>query len=202
MVLKTSLHPPHLIDSRGFLPPSVFIPFCAYHINMNLLERKNENLSFNTCSQFNPTLLEGQLCYSLNLRSIETEKAKVVKGSGLTIILDQGILSNTNKPNKEEEDKENTERSLDLRAKTVEDNSARIYLSTLSSFTDHRAGSYALTALKKITGTGNFLKQPNEVKKCITGTYEECQARKYIENVQKQCGCVPWVLTSALTTKV
>ena len=127
----------------------------------------------------------------------------MLKGSGLTIILDQGILSNSDKPNKvEEEEKENTERSLDLRTTTFEDNSARIYLSTLSSFTDHRAGSYALTALKKITGTENFLKQPNAVKKCITGTYEECQATTYIENVLKQCGCVPWVLTSALTTKV
>ena len=80
--------------------------------------------------------------------------------------------------------------------------SARIYLNTLSSFTDFRAGSYAMTSLKKMTGTDSFLKQTDEEKKCRIETLEDCQARSYIDRVQEKCGCVPWALSTAQLTKV
>ena len=89
-----------------------------------------------------------------------------------------------------------------LASSGVDASSAKIYFNTLSSFTDYRAGSYAMTALKKMTGTDSFLKQTDEEKKCRIETPEDCQAKSFIESVQKKCGCVPWALSSALVTKV
>ena len=81
-------------------------------------------------------------------------------------------------------------------------NSARIYLNTLASFTDDKAGTYTLSSLKKMTGTDNFLGQSDEQKKCMKQTSENCHNRKYFENVQDKCGCVPWAVSSSRKTKV
>ena len=167
---------------------------------MGLLERDEKGVNFTSCSKFKPTVLEGQLCYSLNISSIEKEKTKVVKGEGLVIILDQGVLPSDDP--QEEEIKATNKMSLNLGSSAVDKSSARIYLNTLSSFTGHKAGSYAMTALKKMTGTDGFLKQSDEDKKCISSTWQECEAKGYIENVQKRCDCVPWALSGALSSQV
>ena len=65
-----SLHPPHLIDSSGSLTPAALIPFCAYQTNMTLLGQTRQDLPFPVCSQFQPVLFEGQLCYSLDLATL------------------------------------------------------------------------------------------------------------------------------------
>ena len=192
-----SLHPPHLVDSSGSLTPAGLIPFCAYQANMNILGAVKDDLNFTACSHFQPTVLEGQLCYSLNLTTIDTGNAKSGKGAGLVIIIDEGVQITD-----ETQNKESNENPRDLAALGVVSDSARIYLNTLSGFTDSRAGSYALTALKKMTGTGSFLKQSDREKKCRIGTLEDCEAKRYIERVQERCSCVPWALSSALASKV
>ena len=80
--------------------------------------------------------------------------------------------------------------------------SARIYLNTLSSFSDYRAGSYAMSALKKMTGTDSFLKQTNKLNNCKLETIESCQEKSYLDKVQESCGCIPWALSSAQSSKV
>ena len=91
---------------------------------------------------------------------------------------------------------------LAFASSVIDANSARVYINTLSSFTDYRAGSYAMSALKKMTGTKSFLKQNDKAKKCRIEAKEDCQAKSYIERLQKKCGCVPWSLRSALTVQV
>ena len=113
------------------------------------------------------------------------------------IILDIGV-QNTRKRQSEDSNKQ----PLALASSGVDSGSARIYLNTLSSFTDYRAGRYAMTALKKMSGTEGFLKQTDEEKKCRIETLEDCQARSYIEIVQQECGCLPWAISSALMLKV
>ena len=152
---KVSLHSPHLIDSSGSLTPAALIPFCAYQTNMTLLGQKAEGINFTTCSQFRPTVLEGQLCYSLNLRIIARDNTGAGLDNGIFILVDSGI----------------SEKELDIETETFGDeeivtmrmepssptkSSARIYLNTLSSISDYRAGSYAMSALKKMTGTDSF----------------------------------------------
>ena len=200
-VNQVSLHPPHLIDSSGSLTPAALIPFCAYQTNMTLLGQKADGINFTTCSQFKPTVLESQLCYSLNLRMITSHNTGAGLDNGIFILLDSGISE--------------IDQSMEMTTLGAEDivnmemepfspteSSARIYLNTLSSISDFRAGSYAMTALKKMTGTERFLKQTNMEKNCRSQELEDCQAKGYIDRVWKKCGCVPWALSSALVTKV
>jgi hypothetical protein len=74
--------------------------------------------------------------------------------------------------------------------------SARIYLNTLASFTDFREGKYAMSSLKQMAGTGSFLDLPEQKRHCQVQSFETCQALRYVEEVQKACGCVPWALSS------
>ena len=143
-------------------------------------------------------MLGGQLCYSLNLANIQTEKSSTGKRAGLVLVLDQGVENNENL----KRFMDNPEIPLDLEASEVDGGTSRIYLNTLSSFTDYRSGSYGMSALKKITGTESFLKQTNDKKMCQVQSFEDCQSERYLENVQKKCGCVPWSLTSALPSEV
>ena len=197
-----SLHLPHLIDSSGSLTPAALIPFCAYQTNMTVLGQERLDLPFQPCNKFKPTVLEGQLCYSLDMSTIEKEKSKVGVGAGLMIFLDQGNNNgNTQNPDFSKHFTDEF-RTLDLDASEDNDNSVRIYLNTLSSFTDSRSGSYALSSLKKMTGTDGFLQQTDAQKKCRNELFEDCQTELYIDTVQKKCGCVPWALSSALPAKV
>ena len=120
------------------------------------------------------------------------------KKGGLLILLDQGGLSSQDI----QENKIDIEDTLDLESSGVDAGSARIYLNTMASFSGYSSGSYALTALKKMTGTHSFLKQTDEEKKCRIETLEECQTANFITTVQEKCGCVPWALSSALVTQV
>ena len=194
---EVSLLPPHLIDSSGSLTPAALIPFCSYQANMNMLRGGKHGQTFTACSHFQPTVLEGQLCYSLNLTAIGTEKTETGEGAGLVIMIDIGV-QNTD----EFQSEDSNNNPLALSPSSAHAGSARIYLNTLSSFTDYRAGSYAMSSLKKMTGTASFLRQTNEEKKCRIETVEDCQARSYIGRVQEKCGCVPWAISSALVTKV
>ena len=45
-------------------------------------------------------------------------------------------------------------------------NSATIHLSTLDRFVDTKPGSYAMTSMKKMTGTSSFLDLPENIKDC------------------------------------
>ena len=72
-----SLHPPHLIDSSGSLTPAALIPVCAYQTNMTLLGQTRHDLPFTVCDKFQPTVLEGQRCYELDLSKIGTNKANL-----------------------------------------------------------------------------------------------------------------------------
>ena len=191
------LYPPHLIDSSGSLTPAALIPFCSYQANTSMIGEMKNNLNFTACSKFQPTVLNGQLCYSLNLTATQTGKVETGKGAELVIIIDTG-LENTD----ETQSEDSNANPLVLASSGFDANSGRLYINTLASFTDYRAGSYAMSALKKMTGTDSFLKQTDEEKKCRIETLEDCQAKIYIDRVQHKCGCIPWALSSALDVQV
>ena len=150
---EVSLHPPHLIDSRGALTPAALIPFCAYQTNMTIMGMTSHGLNFTACSNFRPTVLAGQLCYSLDLSAIKgIKETKVGSKFGLMMVMDPGKVDH-----EDNEEKELLQGSeivcLDLEPSSAATSSAKIYLNTLESFTDFRAGTYALSVLKKMTGT-------------------------------------------------
>ena len=89
--------------------------------------------------------------------------------------------------------------SIDLQQSSEESSSGRIYIDILSRFSSYEAGSFALTGLKKMTGTEPFIsKIPEKVRNCQVESYVECCARKYYEEWKSQCKCVPW--SSSLTS--
>ena len=164
---------------------------------MTQLGHSGQDLPFTVCSSFQPTVLEGQLCYSMTVKDIFKTKAGLK--NGLSLILDQGSMVET----KETEMKDDQYlSSLQIHSQEGDSRSARIYLSTLASFTDNRAGSYALSSLKKMTVTENFLGLSDIVKACQIETFEDCQVNSYIREVEKQCGCVPIALTMASSVEV
>ena len=181
---EVGIHPPHLIDTNGALTPNALIPFCAYQ--SNFLGHPRQDLPFTACDKFRPTVLQGQLCYSLDLSLIATNRTKADLREGLLLMIDPGRYED-----------ENDEPSMKL-----DTDGFKIYVNTLESFTGLKSGSYAMSNLKKMTGTENFKQLPDDTKHCQLDTYEKCQADMFLRTVQDECGCVPWSLTTALHTEV
>ena len=128
------------------------------------------------CDQFQPTVLEGQRCYSMDLGKEDVGKSKPGIKNGLLLILDV----------QEQNLGDNTE--------------AKIYLHTLRPFTALGNGSNAMVSLKKMSGTNGFLGLPDGIKKCQVQSFESCNTREYLKNVHQTCNCTLWALESS--TKV
>ena len=80
-----SLHPVHLTpDEEGKLPPSALVPFCSYQGDDDLLGQERPELdNLIICDKFKPTILEGQLCYSLDIVKLGEKGTKSGKNNGL-----------------------------------------------------------------------------------------------------------------------
>ena len=86
-----SSHPPHLLDSQGRLMPAALIPFCAYRGDLAALGEPVGGLEFPVCNMFQPTILDGQLCYSLNVSSVVStaeNKTESGKKKGILFAVD------------------------------------------------------------------------------------------------------------------
>ena len=198
-VSEVSLHPPHLIDSSGSVTPAALIPFCAYQTNMTVVGQTRQDLPFTVCDRFKSTILEGQICYSLNLSMIETEKSDVGQSHGLSFLVDPG---NFEQYEDKQQPKNSIANALTFDSEIVDSSAARIYLNTLTSFTDYGSGRYFMSGLKKMIGTSSFLKLSTRDRKCQIEQTENCQERNYIEKVHKLCGCVPWALSSLVEVRI
>ena len=62
-------------------------------------------------------------------------------------------------------------------------------------------GRYALSSVKEIIVTDDFLGLDADVRKCQTlEPYDECTTRRHLQRVQEQCNCVPYVLRNFTQT--
>ena len=79
----------HLLDDNENLSPSAFIPFCSFQGSPDLLSRDFDNLSLPVCSSFKKKLLDGQLCYQIDVNTLinETSATGLQKG-GLALLVD------------------------------------------------------------------------------------------------------------------
>ena len=178
---ELSLHPIHLTpDKEGNLPPSALIPFCSYQGLSSLLGQELPEMdNLTVCEKFQPTILEGQLCYTLDSAILKEYTSKSSKSSGLLLLLDPYPYHLNHKYESGE-------------GSRVGDQSFKVYVNTLAQFTAFGPGSYAMTLLKKMTGTSSFRQLPDHQKKCHVHNREECQTQKYLEQIQKVCKCMPW----------
>ena len=173
------LHPPHLMDSDGKLMPAAFIPICAYQ--GHLLGVTSPELNFTACDLFEPTLVQNQLCYSLNFTKTKNWKTKTTSENGLLLVID-GESSLTE--------------GKTVDASSESESFGRFFIHTLSHFNDTRSGDYVLDSLKKMTGTKQFLGLTDEKKECQVEVFEICEQRKFLEKITQQCCCVPWIMNT------
>ena len=137
------------------------------------------------------------MCYALNINKISTKNVKSGLKSGLVLVIDP-----IEKEQKKQAETRDEITSLNFESNQYSGSSGKIHLNSLASFTDYRAGSYAMSSLKKMTGTDTFLELPDATKKCKTETFEECHRVRYVAEVQKQCGCLPWGLNYTTAQQV
>ena len=187
---ELSLHPVHLThDQNGNLPPSALVPFCSYKGDAGPLGREISILHNETvCERFEQIVIEGQLCYFLDVAKYTKKPAMLGKRKGLFLLLDPNpyqIVKNGLGVEIEENDKQ----------------SFKVFIHTLAQHTAYGPGAYGMHALKKMISTDNFLQLPDGEKKCRVHNQEECRAEKFLDQVISNCSCVPWPLASGTTDK-
>ena len=198
-----SLHPPHLIDFSGSLTPAALIPFCAYQTDMTLLGQTRQDLPFPVCDKFQPVVFEGQLCYSLDLATLNLElETKPHKEHGLLLLIDPSQSMGEPGRNFGGSSKFSRFGTLNMKLVNNVQKSASIHINTLGRFSDHRAGSYVLTTPKQMTGTQSFLDLSDDKKGCQIQDYEDCRVDAFFRKVQSKCQCIPWSLAVVLKAKV
>lgn len=182
---KLSLHPVHLIpDKEGNIPPSALIPFCSYQGDFSLLGHQLPELgNITTCDKFEPRVLDGQLCYTLDVTMLAKKQTRSGKTNGLFILLDPNPYS-FDAPETSREDS------------TTKHQSFKVFIHTLAQHTSIGPGSYGMTALKKMTHTKSFEHLPGHQKKCLVHNREECQTKTYLDQVENDCKCIPWALVT------
>ena len=184
-------HPPHLQPSS--VSSSAFIPFCAFQSNMALSEnlKRIADISYPLCSSFQPTLLDGQLCYKLQVNSSSASGKK----NQLMLLLDYNEDRSIFAPNKNVAESllgflatslhpEINTLNMDS-AVNIQKKEAKVHIDTLSSFNGFGSGTYKISDVKKMTTTDDFMSMPLEDRKCEVKPYQECQKQKLLE----ECNC-------------
>ena len=178
-----SLHPVHLKpDNNGNLPPSALVPFCSYQGDHNLLGLEMmelQNMTF--CDKFEPTILEGQLCYTLDVAKYTGKTTKRGKTNGLLLLLDP---------------KPYPMKSTDVKVERNDQESFKLYIHTLAENTAFGPGAYAMHNLKRMTGKPSFYQMRDSQKECQVHSREKCQTGVFLSQMRDNCSCVPWALTT------
>ena len=177
-------HPPHLKSNLS----SAFIPFCAYKTNLNISGKSLalDGTNFPLCSTFLPTILEGQLCYMLELNKLSGQGQR----NELMLLLDYNedlSLQASFKKNRGEGFSNDTI-NFDRAIESVQGSEAKVQINTLSPYVGFGGGIYTMTVVKKMLAKEDFLNMPMEDRDCEIELYEDCRTRKLFE----QCKCKPW----------
>ena len=182
-------HPPHLIRPDSSTAPSTFIPFCAYKSRLGIEGTPlwHPNISFPLCSSFQLTILEGQLCYKLQMNT----KSARGKMNELMFLLDYHEDLSIQVSLESEEGTDPLSFNLDAVESVHKNQAAKIQIATLSSHKDFGEGSYKISAVKRMTAKKDFLEMPLNERNCEAEPHEDCRTRKLLE----KCKCLPWEMS-------
>ena len=133
------------------------------------------------CDKFQPSILEGQLCYTLDSSLLKQYSTKSSKSNGLLLLLDPSPYHFNYK-------------DKGAVSPEVSNQNFKVFIHTLEQYTTFGPGLYGMSGLKKMTGTESFQQLPDHQKECLLHDREECQTQKYLEKVLKECTCRPWAL--------
>ena len=154
-------------------------------------------MNISVCDKFKPTILNGEVCFSLQAEPMI--KAEGGLKGGIVLFLDYNTERSTEVRNIEQEDT-----AAFSYTESDDMTSAQIYIPTLSPYTGYGSGSYIMTSLKQMTGTPAFLNLPpmSQNKQCDTVKYEECMLDLLLKTGKRYLGCVPFGWTSAINHQV
>ena len=188
----------HLVSPKRENAPFSLVPFCAYHGNLSTMGTRTSVHSKPVCLASEPIILHGQICYKLLMDNIEVSPKP---GHSLQLFLDTEPATPDAHFELSGED--------DHHGDMIEDGDhidlgvhADIYIPTLSKLRAEAVGTFSLSDIKQMTGSEKFLEKKDFAKGCSEVDFEECQSQKFLENVQKDCNCVPWQLSTVLDLKV
>ena len=124
-------HPVHILNEKGLLSPSAFIPFCSFGENMKVMGNKVDSFDVPVCNSFKAVLYNDQLCYQVDLEKFRDEELldKQLK-HGLVIIIDE----NEDRQFIRKDRKVSGTRNL---FSPEEENSFQLHLDTISKFQDY-----------------------------------------------------------------
>ena len=169
-------HPSHLTSTWL----SALIPFCAFKTDLNFSQNPLSlpGITFPLCSSFLPTLLDGQLCYkrTVNMKSGQGEK------SALVLLIDYNDDRSINISPNSLTGSSKTRLNYDNKFERKRRESVNIHIDTLSPFDGFGGGQYWMSAVKKMTPKRDFLGMDFRDKNCVTEPYEECKAKKLLQN--------------------
>ena len=155
--------------------------YLSVHIRVTAGQGRLELDNLTVCDKFEPTILEGQLCYSLNVGKLKEKPTQSGKTNGLFLLLDPNPFQN----NTIEKDAGDSK---------IREQSFKVFIHTLAQFSTFGSGSYGMSSLKRMIGTQSFKQLPEKQKKCSVHNREDCQTKKYLDKLQAECNCTPWTL--------
>ena len=86
---RVTNHPVHIIDEKGALSPSSFIPFCSFGEDMDVMGTKLKEFEIPICNSFRAKIKSDQLCYELDLQKLKNNTLiKEQLQFGLFLVLD------------------------------------------------------------------------------------------------------------------
>ena len=133
-LFNVSNHPVHLVNEKGELSPSAFIPYCEFGGNMSSMGVKIEEFNIAVCNTFQTKVLNDQLCYEVDLnRFTNTDNKENELKLGFAFIMD---YNEDRQVTFDQDFKEEDEDGLVNRiAKSDDDNHASIFLDTIGKLT-------------------------------------------------------------------
>ena len=182
-VAEVSNHPVATQNKEGNLSPSSLIPFCSFGTEM--LGVEVPNMTFLACNMFEPTIYQGQLCHQADFEKYRKHQALQGKRSGLMMIIDVNSERSVSVEIHDHEGENTTQTSKQNvyfgNDHEVDINAAVIHIGALTQLTVRGAGDYALSSIKRLTGTENFLAWSEGERKCALKTYEKCQEKHFLD---------------------
>ena len=210
-----SHHPPHLLDQHNHRMPSALIPFCAFGWNMSVLGELLEGedtLHHPVCTKFRPTLLAGQLCYLLDLETVEGVSPSArgnqhgltlfvdsykLQGRSLAMNVDVGWNTLLTLMGAKQVNKDKLPFQEPTRDALLTNSEWKVIINTLEPFTINKAGTYSLSSVKLMEGTENFLDMDIDKRNCGKESHSDCMRRRFLSDLEDKCGCLPFGFTAA-----
>ena len=142
------------------------------------LGQASTELNLTVCDKFEPIVMDGQTCNSLDLSRFGGKPTREGKTKGLFLLLDPEPFSlNAIKKSG---------------APTTEKETFQVFIHTLAQYSASGPGTYKLGSLKRMSGTESFEQLADDQKGCRVHNREICQAQKFLGRVKRECNCLPW----------